>query len=184
VAFLKIVQGKRRGQVFELRGERTVIGRHPSCQIVLDGPAISRQHAQIFETYGRYFIEDMRSRNRTRLNGETVDSRTELADGDKVKICDITFEFSRKQPSLVDLIGGDSRPEVAAAAAVRSAGGSAGMATTGSHPPISLSRAMWDVPEEDDSAIITTINTRSTLEPAANVKADVKLRAVLEIGGT
>ena len=56
VAFLQIVKGSRPGQVLELRGERTVLGRHPSCEIVLDNAAVSRQHAQITNRHGHFFL--------------------------------------------------------------------------------------------------------------------------------
>ena len=76
-----------------------VLGRHPSCEIVLDNAAISRQHAQITNRHGLYFIEDLRSRNRTYLNGAPIDERTALADSDQVKICDIVLQFfSAQQP--------------------------------------------------------------------------------------
>src|SRR5262245_3995863 len=68
VAFLQVVKGANAGQVLELHGERTVLGRHPGCEVVLDNAAVSRQHAQILESHGSYFLEDLRSRNKTYLN--------------------------------------------------------------------------------------------------------------------
>ena len=78
MAFLQLVKGNRPGQRFHLRGARIVLGRHPSCEIVLDESLISRQHAQIFNRHGDFFLEDLRSRNRTYLNGTPIDSRTLL----------------------------------------------------------------------------------------------------------
>src|SRR5579864_1855907 len=88
VAFLQVVKGSRPGQILELRGERMVLGRHPSCEIVLDNAAVSRQHAQIINRQGTFFLEDLRSRNRTYLNGTPIDGRTPLSDADEVTICD------------------------------------------------------------------------------------------------
>ena len=93
MAFLHVIKGSRPGQVLELRGERMVLGRHPSCEIVLDNAAVSRQHAQILNRRGTFFLEDLRSRNRTYLNGTPIDARTPLNDADEVTICDIVLQF-------------------------------------------------------------------------------------------
>jgi pSer/pThr/pTyr-binding forkhead associated (FHA) protein len=51
MAFLKRANGATAGQIIELKGERTVIGRSPEhCHIVLDPNGVSRKHAEI---YGR-----------------------------------------------------------------------------------------------------------------------------------
>lgn len=69
------------------------MGRHPECDVVLDNAAVSRQHAQILESHGSYFLEDMRSRNGTYLNEELLEGRKELQDGDLIRICDVTYRF-------------------------------------------------------------------------------------------
>ena len=69
------------------------MGRHPACELVLDNIAISRQHAQILESHGSYFLEDMRSRNGTYLNEVLIEGRQELKDGDLIRICDATMRF-------------------------------------------------------------------------------------------
>jgi pSer/pThr/pTyr-binding forkhead associated (FHA) protein len=82
VAFLKVIRGAIPGQMLELYGERMVMGRHPNCQIVLDNAAVSRHHAQILESHGHYYLEDLRSRNHTYLNGTRVEGRAEIQDGE------------------------------------------------------------------------------------------------------
>src|SRR5262249_34178309 len=79
-----------------------VMGRHPSCQIVLDNAAVSRNHAQILESHGAYFLEDLRSRNGTLLNGERVQGRTELKDGDELRVCEIVLRFYQGAPPPSD----------------------------------------------------------------------------------
>jgi serine phosphatase RsbU (regulator of sigma subunit) len=88
-----MVTGTEPGKVVEITGERVVFGRHPSCEVVLDNAAVSRHHAQILETHGRYYIEDLRSRNRTLLNGIPIEGRTQLRDTDSIKVCDVVFDF-------------------------------------------------------------------------------------------
>lgn len=93
VAFLRFVSGERVGQTVALEQTATVLGRHPSCDIVLDFAEISRFHARIFENHGVYFIEDLRSRNGTIVNGVKITAATRLKGGDRVRLCQVEFVF-------------------------------------------------------------------------------------------
>jgi sigma-B regulation protein RsbU (phosphoserine phosphatase) len=93
VAQLLVVKGSTPGKIYPLRGERTIMGRHPQCEVVFDNAAISRQHAQILEGHGSFYIEDLRSRNGTFVNGEEVDGRVPLKHGDQLRICDVVLKF-------------------------------------------------------------------------------------------
>ncbi|QGJ69255.1 Serine phosphatase RsbU, regulator of sigma subunit [Planctomycetales bacterium 10988] len=98
MAVLQMRKGFNPGQVFPLEGNRSVLGRHPECDIVLEVGAISRQHAQILLENGTYFVEDLKSRNGTYLNGRMIDGKTELNENDRVKICDMLFTFHHEPP--------------------------------------------------------------------------------------
>ena len=100
MAVLKVIKGSCPGQLVELLGERNVMGRHPSCQIVLDNAAVSRNHAQILESHGTYYLEDLRSRNGTLLNGNGVKESQPIKAGDKVAAGHLTIEV-RERPSEV-----------------------------------------------------------------------------------
>jgi pSer/pThr/pTyr-binding forkhead associated (FHA) protein len=78
VAFLKVTKGPSAGQVIPLIADGTILGRHPSSQIVLDDGAVSRHHAQLVGEDGTFFIEDLRSRNGTEVNGARISTRTAL----------------------------------------------------------------------------------------------------------
>ena len=93
MAVLKVIKGSCPGQLVELLGERMVMGRHPSCQIVLDNAAVSRNHAQILESHGTYYLEDLRSRNGTLLNGSRIQGRTEIRDNDEIRVCEVVLRF-------------------------------------------------------------------------------------------
>ena len=69
------------------------IGRHPSCEIVLEEGAVSRQHAKVFEREGFYLVEDLNSRNGTYLNNRPIHQATRLLDGDCIQICERDFSF-------------------------------------------------------------------------------------------
>ncbi len=98
MAFLKVIRGAIPGQILELHGERMVMGRHPNCHIVLDNAAVSRHHAQILESHGHFYLEDLRSRNHTYLNGTRIDGRAEIQEGDEIKVCDVGFRFHVQSP--------------------------------------------------------------------------------------
>jgi predicted component of type VI protein secretion system len=53
----------------------TVVGRHPSCDIVIDHPSISGRHMLLRKVDSTYFVEDLASTNGTRLNGVAVENK-------------------------------------------------------------------------------------------------------------
>jgi serine phosphatase RsbU (regulator of sigma subunit)/pSer/pThr/pTyr-binding forkhead associated (FHA) protein len=178
VGFLQIVKGSRPGQVLELRGERTVLGRHPVCEVVLDSAAVSRQHAQIVHRHGRFFLEDLHSRNRTYLNGIPIDGRTLLHDADEVQICDVVFQFFHAKDGTKSASSADEQPT-----------------SHGLTPPLAqdpartIDRALSGVTDDDiasnslseSSSIITTLSAKTAPTMRLGVKPEVKLRAILEI---
>jgi phosphoserine phosphatase RsbU/P len=175
VAVLKLIRGGSVGQVLPLTGDRIVLGRHPTCQIVLDNAAVSRHHAQILENHGTYLLEDLRSRNGTQLNGESIRGRIPLTDGDQVKLCDYVFQFlassTMTSPGVtapmpkVPLKGRDRETLDADA---------------------EIGFPLVEEPEFEDrsiegSSIISTMAADSVQTIRLNVRPEVKLRAVLEI---
>lgn len=171
MAFLKVVQGSCPGQLLELQEERVILGRHPNCQIVLDNAAVSRHHAQILESHGHFFVEDLRSRNGTQLNDVQVEGRRELGEGDTVKVCDVVFTFHKEAPPLDDT----AEPAV----------------TIDSQSGVDLERGTEadqsigvgnEITEEDEtSSIITTLNASAGSDLRLDVKPEAKLRAILQI---
>ena len=84
--------GGRSGEVFELHGERTSVGRSPDCDIFLDDVTVSRSHAVIAQEGGRFTIEDLGSLNGTFLNRHRIE-RAPLTDDDEVQIGKYRFVF-------------------------------------------------------------------------------------------
>lgn len=98
MAYLTAQQDSSPWSLHELDGERTVFGRHPSSHIVLDNEAVSRHHAQILESHGHFFLEDLKSRNGTLVNGRPVDQPTELQENDSITLCEFEFRFHLDRP--------------------------------------------------------------------------------------
>ncbi|MDR1493086.1 MAG: SpoIIE family protein phosphatase [Planctomycetaceae bacterium] len=78
---------------FPLLFDTTVLGRHPYCEVILEHGAVSREHAKISREKGRYYIEDLHSRNGTWLNQKQVERKQPLFNGDVIRICDLEFIF-------------------------------------------------------------------------------------------
>jgi serine phosphatase RsbU (regulator of sigma subunit)/pSer/pThr/pTyr-binding forkhead associated (FHA) protein len=101
MAFLQLVKGASPGTRFELEGDRAVIGRSIECDVPLDVPAVSRRHAAVLREQGRYFVEDLQSRNGTFVNDRKIADRTPLRDGDYLVICDQEFRFHSGHAAVI-----------------------------------------------------------------------------------
>jgi hypothetical protein len=71
---------------FPDQGE-VVIGRGAECEVCIKDAQSSRRHARIFWIGGKSFVEDMESKNGTRLNGKSI-RRAGLANNDQIQIGD------------------------------------------------------------------------------------------------
>ncbi len=106
MALINFIKGANQGSSVELVGDKIIFGRNQDCNIVLNVPAVSREHAVIRRIQGKFYIEDMKSRNGTFVNNKEVTTRTLLKDNDKIKICDnllAFFESPPKAPLPADL---------------------------------------------------------------------------------
>ncbi len=86
------------GQRFGLSQEKTVIGKICSVRqsdICIKNNTVSRRHACITIIGDKYFIEDLGSTNKTRINGIDIGSNRmlELKDNDRVVLSDEEFIF-------------------------------------------------------------------------------------------
>lgn len=80
-------------QIFEffLDSLNTMIGREPSCQIIVDHPSVSKQHALLEVEGDILFINDLSSDTGTFVNSEKITHRTKLIAGDNLRIGDRIF---------------------------------------------------------------------------------------------
>ena len=67
--------------------EELLIGRHPSCDIVVPADTVSRRHARLVFRDGSWVVQDLNSTNGTRLNGHPV-GRCRLRPGDQLALAD------------------------------------------------------------------------------------------------
>jgi pSer/pThr/pTyr-binding forkhead associated (FHA) protein len=65
--------------------DELVIGRHPSCDLVLEEATVSRRHALLTFRDGGWTVQDLESTNGTHLNGQWV-GRARLRPGDRLAL--------------------------------------------------------------------------------------------------
>ena len=74
------------GELGEVSKARFVIGRGKHCDLVIDSPKISREHAAIVREGDAWYIEDLGSSNGTWFDRARIERRR-IADGDDYFIC-------------------------------------------------------------------------------------------------
>lgn len=83
---LILQKGPYPGQEFMLTKGDVSIGRGVGVEIIIPTEGVSRRHARLFLRGGRYWIEDMGSKNGTLLNGRQLTDRISLNSGDKIDL--------------------------------------------------------------------------------------------------
>jgi len=78
-----LVVGRRR---IPLPDGEHVIGRDPAVAIHVESPDVSRRHALLVVTEGTVVIEDLSSKNGTKLNDTAIAGRVTLHDGDRIQL--------------------------------------------------------------------------------------------------
>jgi hypothetical protein len=71
------------------------LGRSRECEIVVEDPNVSRQHAELRPRGGAWVISDLGSTNGTRVNGRTINGPEVVQPGDEIEVGSslITFEL-------------------------------------------------------------------------------------------
>lgn len=70
-----------------------IIGRSPTCDVVLHAKSISRQHVHIERTEQGVCVCDLGARNAPHLNGRPIKGEAHMGEGDILSLCGSTFEL-------------------------------------------------------------------------------------------
>jgi hypothetical protein len=83
-----------------LNGKRLLVGpsgvtmgRSRQCDVVLDDPNVSRQHAEVRPRGGSWVLTDLGSTNGSRLNGRDVERSEVLRSGDEIELGATVMRF-------------------------------------------------------------------------------------------
>jgi pSer/pThr/pTyr-binding forkhead associated (FHA) protein len=74
MAKIQVLKGPLSGTEFELDKEVIFVGRSPANDFQILDEGVSRKHLKIFSVESCYFIEDLKTKNGTMINGEPIDS--------------------------------------------------------------------------------------------------------------
>ncbi|MCI0464951.1 MAG: SpoIIE family protein phosphatase, partial [Gemmataceae bacterium] len=113
---LLVLKGANQGDRIQLTKDRIVLGRNADCDVVLNIPAVSREHACITRVHDgkqvNYYIEDLGSRNYTYVNNQLVKKETPpvlLQNNDRIRVCDFLCSYHDAPP--VKPLPAELRPE-------------------------------------------------------------------------
>jgi DNA-binding winged helix-turn-helix (wHTH) protein len=79
-------------QIPLIAGEN-LVGRDPGVQVWLDSDSVSRRHARITIERDRVTLEDLNSKNGTRVGGSQITGPSVLSDGDEIRFGSIGLTF-------------------------------------------------------------------------------------------
>jgi diguanylate cyclase (GGDEF)-like protein len=107
------MDGVQAGEVISLTLLPCVIGRHPSCQVIIDDPSVSRRHARVYLQNGELWLQDLGSRNGTFIDGRHLEAK-QLTDGTLLQIGHLaSFRFTvvsaRQEKVLRELFESSTR---------------------------------------------------------------------------
>ena len=74
MATIQILEGPMKGVQLEIDKEVVFVGRSTSNDVKISDETVSRKHLKIFSVESCYFIEDLKSKNGTMINGEPLDA--------------------------------------------------------------------------------------------------------------
>lgn len=92
---LVVTAGPLTGTTIPLTTSSILIGRAPSCTLVLDDDYSSSRHARIFPQHGSWFVEDLGSTNGTYVEDQRIGQVTPLGPGTRVRIGQSVVELQR-----------------------------------------------------------------------------------------
>lgn len=96
---LVALMGHHGQSVFIIESDMT-LGRCRSCDIRIDDNGLSRKHVRFAKLDGRWYVEDLGSRNGTIINGVQIKRPHALADGDRIQVGTSTVFRASLQDSM------------------------------------------------------------------------------------
>ncbi len=92
---LTVQYGRQEGVVYELQGDREVVGRSPKCEIFLNDMTVSRSHATLERVADGWSIQDDGSFNGVWVNNANID-HVMLHDGDIIQIGCFVLKYAQE----------------------------------------------------------------------------------------
>lgn len=87
---LVFIKKDRSTQSFPLPSAVTFIGRQQDCDLSIPLSVVSRRHCEVYSEFGKVMVRDLKSRNGTFVNDESI-QEVQVKAGDTLKIGPIRF---------------------------------------------------------------------------------------------
>jgi hypothetical protein len=81
------------GKTAVLRSGGGVIGRSRECDVVLSDQNVSRKHAEVRPSGGKWIVKDLGSTNGVKVNGRRITGAQSLKPGDTIELGTSTIGF-------------------------------------------------------------------------------------------
>lgn len=92
---LVVTHGSLQGTVLPLGSAQVTIGRAADCTLVVDDDYASSHHARLYQTEGRWIVEDLGSTNGTWIDRTRITGPTLLEIGSPLRIGRTVFELRK-----------------------------------------------------------------------------------------
>ncbi|MGI9325701.1 MAG: FHA domain-containing protein [Pseudomonadales bacterium] len=79
-------------EIFRTKIGRCVMGRSPACDIVINDPTVSLEHAEVVARAEGCTLTNLMATNGTRINGDPIQSQ-QLSDGDIVRLGQVSLVY-------------------------------------------------------------------------------------------
>lgn len=115
MAKIQVLEGPMSGAQFDLDKEVIFVGRSQGNDVRIRDEAVSRRHLKLFSVESCYFIEDLKTKNGTMINGEALDAGFArfITENDRIQLGSTVIRLDgigvNKPPITVEEI----RPEAA-----------------------------------------------------------------------
>ena len=81
----------------EFEADTLIVGRSSRCDLAVADRCLSRQHVRLSKTDDGWQVEDMGSRNGTRLNGSMISGPTPIGQGDLIEASMSRITFGQRE---------------------------------------------------------------------------------------
>ena len=100
VTKLIVASGKSAGRSIAIKRNKLLIGRAEECDIRPLSEEVSRRHCAVIVGPADVWAQDLGSRNGTFVNGQRIEAKTKLADGDMIRVGSLELKVSCTAPPV------------------------------------------------------------------------------------
>jgi predicted component of type VI protein secretion system len=99
VTKLVVASGKSAGRSISIKRNKLLIGRAEECDVRPLSEEVSRRHCAVIVGPADVWVEDLGSRNGTFVNGDRIEAKTKVSDGDMIRVGSLELRVSCQAPA-------------------------------------------------------------------------------------